>query len=163
MAETAHLQKTRLSKNEHTVRSQRSRVTNAEQAGLMLLPGIDGRNPWVRRVKDLIEVHTSDLGGYEEITAAERSLLRRVAVLTAEAERLEAIFALADKPDILHIDLYTRLASQVHRILCSLGLQRRTKVVGPTLADYMAERQQIDAVRIGADEQLDDDGADGKP
>jgi hypothetical protein len=91
------------------------------------------------------------------VSAAERSLLRRVSVLTTEMERLEMLFALATEPDIVHLDLYSRLSGQLLRILCSLGLQRRPRVVSSTLADYIAEKQQIDA-----DEQLVDDDAAGQ-
>jgi hypothetical protein len=38
---------------------QCSRVTN----GSALLPRVDGRSAWVRRCKDIIEAHLSDLGG----------------------------------------------------------------------------------------------------
>jgi hypothetical protein len=66
---------------------QKSRLTNGA-----LLPGIDGRSAWVRRCKDVIEQHLADL---PDATAAERSIVRRAAVLTTELERLEARFAVA--------------------------------------------------------------------
>ena len=56
---------------------QRSSVTN----GSKLLAGIDGRSAWVRRCKDVIAAHLSDI---PDPTAAERSLIRRAAVLTTE-------------------------------------------------------------------------------
>ena len=65
---------------------QRSRITN----GSALLPGIDGRSAWVRRTKDIISSHVSDLGGVDNTSAAERSLIRRASVMTVELERLEA-------------------------------------------------------------------------
>src|SRR6202045_4159049 len=70
---------------------QRSRVTN----GSALLPGVDGRSAWVRRCKDIIEAHLSDLGGEDNTSAAERSLIRRASVMTVELERMEARFAVA--------------------------------------------------------------------
>ena len=72
---------------------QRSRITN----GSALLPGVDGRSPWVRRCKDVIAAHLSDLGGEDNTSAAERSIIRRASVLTVELERLEARFALAER------------------------------------------------------------------
>ena len=36
---------------------QKSRITN----GSALLPGVDGRSPWVRRCKDVIAAHLSDI------------------------------------------------------------------------------------------------------
>src|SRR5271166_4468482 len=49
---------------------QRSRVTN----GTALLPGVDGRSAWMRRCKDIIAAHVSDLGGEDNISAAEPAL-----------------------------------------------------------------------------------------
>jgi hypothetical protein len=68
----------------------RSRITNGGE----LLPGVDQRSRWVRRCKDVIAAHISDLGGTDNTSAAERSLIRRAAVLTTELEQLEARFAL---------------------------------------------------------------------
>src|SRR5262245_23135164 len=50
----------------------RSRITN----GTDLLPGIDGRSNWARRFRDVISLHTSDLGGLEECSEAEKSIIR---------------------------------------------------------------------------------------
>jgi hypothetical protein len=47
-----------------------------------LLPGIDGRSAWVRRAKDIIALHLSDLGGFDNTSAAERSIVRRASTLT---------------------------------------------------------------------------------
>jgi hypothetical protein len=85
----------------------RSRITN----GTALLPDVDGRSPWVRRVKDIIAAHLSDLGGEDNTSAAERSIVRRAATLTVELERLEGKFALAGEADRLDLDLYQRPAT----------------------------------------------------
>jgi hypothetical protein len=69
---------------------QKSRITN----GSALLPGVDGRSAWVRRCRDVISSHLSDLGGADNTSAAERSIVRRAATLTVELERLEEKFAL---------------------------------------------------------------------
>jgi hypothetical protein len=58
---------------------QMSAVTNGRR---MLADG-DNRGPWVRRLKDVIELHISDLGGLENASEAERSIIRRAAVLRA--------------------------------------------------------------------------------
>jgi hypothetical protein len=52
--------------------AQRSRVAN----GSALLPGVDGRSAWVRRCKELIADHLADLGGEDNCSAAERSIIR---------------------------------------------------------------------------------------
>jgi hypothetical protein len=43
----------------------KSRITN----GTAFLPGIDGRSAWIRRAKDLISEHLSDLGGADNTSA----------------------------------------------------------------------------------------------
>jgi hypothetical protein len=83
---------------------QRSRIAN----GTALLSGVDGRSTWVRRCKELIADHTTDLGGEDNCSAAERSIVRRAAVLTVELERLEAKFALAGEASPEEIDPRSR-------------------------------------------------------
>ena len=112
---------------------QRSRITN----GSALLPGVDGRSPWVRRCKDVIAAHLSDLGGEDNTSAAERSIIRRASVLTVELERLEARFALAEQASPEDLDLYQRTAGNLRRLLEAVGLQRRARNLTPNLKDYL--------------------------
>src|SRR5262245_547456 len=126
-------------------KSGRSRITN----GRVLLHAVDGRSPWVRRCKDIIAAHLSDLGGEDNTSAAERSIVRRAAVLTTQAEMLEAKFALAqgDVPPE-DLDLYARVAGNLRRLLEAVGLQRRARDIGPSLgdiirADHQAQREQM--------------------
>ena len=126
----------------------RSAVSN----GTQLLPGLPGTNVWVRRCKDIIADHLSDLGGANNTSSAERSLIRRASVLTVELERLEAKFAMAnaanEAPSDSDLDLYQRTAGNLRRLLESVGLQRRAKDVGSSLgdmirADQEKQRQQL--------------------
>jgi hypothetical protein len=112
---------------------QRSRITN----GSALLPGVDGRSPWVRRCKDIIAAHLSDLGGEANTSTAERSLIRRAAVLTTELERLEIKFALAGEANADEIDLYARTSGNLRRLLEAIGIQRRPRNRTPNLKDYL--------------------------
>jgi hypothetical protein len=112
---------------------RKSRITN----GSCLLPGVDGRSPWVKRAKDIIAAHLSDLGGEDNTSTAERSIIRRVATITAELERLEVRFALANAASPEDLDLYQRTASTLKRLLESVGLQRRSlDVTPPSIEDY---------------------------
>jgi hypothetical protein len=111
----------------------RSRVTN----GSRLLEGIDGRNAWVRRLRDLIALHLSDLGGEDAVSEAERSIIRRIATLTVELERMEAGFAVAGEALPEQIDLYQRTASSLRRLLESIGLERRSRTVVPSVSEYL--------------------------
>ena len=65
---------------------QKSAISN----GSKLLPGIDQRSAWVRRCRDIIAEHLSDLGGHDNCSAAERSIVRRASVIEVELEMLEA-------------------------------------------------------------------------
>jgi hypothetical protein len=112
----------------------RSVLTN----GKKLLPGIDQRSPWIRRCKDLIAAHLSDLGGTDNTSAAERSLIRRAAVLTTELEMLEARFAAAGQASSEDLDLYQRTAGNLRRLLEAIGLQRRPRLLTPSVSEYLS-------------------------
>ena len=113
----------------------RSRISNGSQ----LLAGVDGRSTWARRLRDLIELHTNDLGGDANISEAERAIVRRASVLIVELERMETDFALANgAPNIATLDAYQRAAGNLRRLLEWLGLQRRARDVTPGVRQYVA-------------------------
>jgi hypothetical protein len=124
---------------------QRSRVTN----GTALLPGVDGRSAWMRRCKDIIAAHVNDLGGEDNISAAERSLIRRAAVITTELEMMEARFAAAGHADPGELDLYQRTAGNLRRLLEAVGLQRRAKPV-PDLDTFLEMRKRAKRIVPGS-------------
>ena len=114
----------------------RSRITN----GSTLLPGVDGRSAWVRRCKDVIASHISDLGGVDNCSAAERSIVRRASVMTVELERLEVKFAKAGEANADELDQYARVSANLRRLLEAVGLQRRPRDISvPTLSDIALE------------------------
>ncbi len=115
----------------------RSRISN----GSALLAGVDGRSTWVRRLRDLIALHLSDLGGEDAVSEAERSIVRRIATLTVELERMESVFAIAGEALPDQIDLYQRTANSLRRLLEAVGLERRAHDVTPSLADYLASKR----------------------
>jgi hypothetical protein len=112
----------------------RSAVTN----GSVVLPGVDGRSTWVRRLRDLIALHVADLGGEDTISEAERSIVRRAATLTVELERLEAKFATAGQAEAGELALYTTTSNTLKRLLEAVGLRRRSRDVTPDLHHYIA-------------------------
>ena len=120
---------------------QRSRVSN----GSVLLPGVDGRSPWVRRCKDILAAHLSDLGGLDNCSAAEHSIIRRAAVLTTELEVLEVRFAKAGEADADDLETYQRCANSLRRLLEAIGLQRRPRDVSLTL-DQIQTEHNVDAM-----------------
>jgi hypothetical protein len=91
-------------------------------------------------MRDLMDLHLSDLGGPDNVSEAEASLVRRAAVIETELERLESRFA-SGEGTASELDLYQRSAGNLRRLLEATGLQRRAKPV-QSLADYIASRPQ---------------------
>jgi hypothetical protein len=114
----------------------KSAITNGD-----VLPGVDGRSTWARRLRDLIALHVADLGGDDNSSAAERAIIRRASVLIVELERLELSFAEAEGiPDLATLYAYQQTANGMRRLLESVGLERRAKDVSPRLlSEIMAE------------------------
>ncbi len=90
---------------------------------------MDQRSAWVRRAKDVISSHISDLGGEDNTSAAERSIVRRASILTVELERLEAKFAAAGAAPAEDLDLYIRAAGNLRRLLEAIGIKRRYRAI----------------------------------
>jgi hypothetical protein len=129
----------------YEARTARSRVTN----GVAILPGIDGRSVWARRLRDLVKLHLSDIGGRSVASEAEFSIVRRASAITVELERLELRFAEANlagqPPDPVDFDLYLRGANSLRRLLEAVGLQRRPKDVTPPLREYLGNIERAEA------------------
>jgi hypothetical protein len=64
----------------------RSAVTN----GSVLFNGVDHRSAWMRRYRDLIADHVSDLGGIAAMSQSEQVLARRAAMLCLQCELMES-------------------------------------------------------------------------
>jgi hypothetical protein len=124
----------------------RSRMTN----GKVLLTGVDGRSAWSRRFRDLIQIHTEDLGGEANTSAAERSIVRRAAALTTELEAMEARFAIAGGATAEELDVYSRVSNTMRRHLESIGIKRRPREV-LSLSEYLSRTE----AEAEADDVLD--------
>ena len=71
----------------------RSKLSN----GSKLLPMTDGRSA-TARFRDLYEDIVADLGGQDLLSEGQKQLARRAAMLSAEAERLEALTVRDERP-----------------------------------------------------------------
>jgi hypothetical protein len=116
---------------------QKSRVAN----GSAVVSGVDQRCAWVRRLKEHLSEHLSDV---PDASAAERSIIRRASVLTVELERMETAFALAGEADPETLDLYARTAGNLRRLLEAVGLRPRPRLrdVTPDPLDYAREHSE---------------------
>ena len=84
----------------------------------------DGRSPWSRRYRDLIAGHVSDLGGSEALSEAQMSLVRRASAIECELEQMEGRLSQGETIDL---DVFTRSASHLRRILETLGIDRASR------------------------------------
>jgi hypothetical protein len=100
-------------------------------------------------------LHLSDLGGSDRASEAEKAIVRRIATLIVEPERLEMCFAEAGEATDHQLELYQRTANTLRRLLEAVGLQRRPKDVTPTLDQYLKQRHPIIDHGDGDGEALD--------
>jgi hypothetical protein len=138
--------------------TQRSRVTNGKS---LFVRGGNGRGPWARRMRDIVEAHVSDIGGATTASEAQRSIIRRIATLTVELERIEAKFAIGTGDNLL--DVYQRTAGNLRRLLESIGLERRSRDITPTLAEYLDARAEETATGSFVSEPGSEAGAEETP
>jgi hypothetical protein len=105
----------------------RSATTNGNR---QFAQGGDGRGAWVRRWRDLTDLHVGDLGGRDTLSEGQLSLCRKASTLEVSLEQIEACMSEGkDTPE--QLDLYNRLSGNLRRILETIGLKRVAKTVSP--------------------------------
>ena len=115
-------------------RTRRCAVSN----GKRLLNGIDARTTDGRRYYALIENFSRDLGGVDQLSEAEMSLVRASASLTLKSEQLQAAIIRGEPVDP---DELVRLSSEARR--CLERIQKREKPKADRLTDYLAKRGKV--------------------
>jgi hypothetical protein len=110
------------------------------------LADVDHRSAVMRRLRDLIHLHESDLGGEDAISESERRIVRRAAMLTLQLEMLDSKFAANDGEATLpQLQLYQQVSNTLRRLLESVGLKRRARDVSPPrLDEYLRSRPGAD-------------------
>ena len=110
-------------------RSHRSAISNGTR--LFALSGeIDGRTSTARRFRDIIETVTSDLGGKDRLSEAQKQLIRRASALSIMCEGVEADLV-RDMP--FDVANYLTATNSLRRVLETLGIARVAKDVGTTV------------------------------
>jgi hypothetical protein len=119
------------------------KVRSAVTSGRQLFIGGDPNSAWSRRYADIVVGHLSDLGGADLLSEAQFSLIRRAAAIECELERLDARLSAGEPVDL---DSYGRCAGHLRRLFETIGVERKSRDVTPTLHEIAAE---IHAVREG--------------
>ncbi|MGA2816651.1 MAG: hypothetical protein ABSE67_10200 [Xanthobacteraceae bacterium] len=130
----------------------RSRITNGNE----LLHGlVDSRTVWVRRCRDIIASHISDLGGADNVSTAELSIVRRVATLTVVLEQFETKFANAGAASGNELSDYQAATGNLRRLLESIGIRGRRAVdVTPRSLRAQLQAEADAAAEIEAAESI---------
>lgn len=97
-----------------------TRVTKGKE----LLPGIDKRTLWARRLHDLVANHVADLGGQTHVTQSQFALIRAAATTTMILEKWELQFATQDNISVADLLGYQTTLNSLRRVLETLGLNR---------------------------------------
>jgi hypothetical protein len=119
-------------------REGRSSVSNGTK--LFSVDGLDGRSQTVRRFRDLVETMTFDLGGADLLSEFQRQLIRRAAALSVMAEAVEADLV-RDRPFAI-VD-YGTVCDRLRRLCETLGIERKSRDVTPTLSQYLSAKSEI--------------------
>ena len=100
------------------------------------LTDLDGRYPVVRGLKHQYACYTSDLGGIQNLSHMERTLVKRIVHLVYLVEQKESAL-IGGKP--LDVNEYFTAVNCLSGLLSKLGLKRRAKQL-PSLQNYLSER-----------------------
>ena len=95
---------------------------NDEKVSLLTLDNLDGRTLAVRRIKELETQIMTDMG--DDLTEAQRSLLRRAVVLSALLDDQEARWVDGTP---FELNEYLSATNVLRRLLSTLGLERKPK------------------------------------
>ncbi len=117
-------------------RQFRSAVTNGKRLHVQPV----GDTASSRRFRDVLAEITSDLGGADRLSEAQRQLARRCATLSLECEKMDAAALLGQPVDL---EIYGRLCDRLGRAFQRLGITRAPRDVTPDLRTYI--EQQGDA------------------
>ena len=120
----------------------RSRITNSNGE---LLPDIDGRSIIARRYRDIISAILVDQGGADQCSESRTQLIRRFAAAAVLAEQMESRLANGEQIDIQE---HATLSSTLVRLAQRIGIDRVAKDITPSLDQYLANQEAVDADTI---------------
>ena len=124
-------------------RSDTRRAKSCVSNGTEILPGVDGRSLVARRYRDITSAVIADQGGLARMSEARQQLIRRFAAAAVIAEQMEAKLA---NGEAVNIQEHALLSSTLTRLASRIGIDRRIRNITPSLQEYLAMKDQEDAV-----------------
>jgi hypothetical protein len=109
----------------------------AARAKLLTLEALDGRTIAARAVRDLIGAIESDLGG--DPSTAQQQIIQRAAVTGAVLEDMATKWLAGGDLDVA---MWATLTNVERRLYETLGIERRSKDVTPSLETYLASKER---------------------
>ncbi|NTG12678.1 hypothetical protein G6L05_02810 [Agrobacterium rhizogenes] len=119
-----------------------SRNRSAISNGSWLLEGVDNRSALGRRYRDLCMSFADDLGGADSLTEPQKALVRQLAAVTVESEKLQS--AIVQGKDVDHESL-VRLTNLHARLLKQLGVKAYGKKQRRSQAEILNGRRGVAA------------------
>jgi hypothetical protein len=104
---------------------------------LLALQDFDKRTLAYTETKKLITAIESDLGGADQLSAAERQIVQHAAVVGAMLADFEVRYLAGKRIDTSE---YGFLVGVQHRLFSLVGLRRRSKDITPSLDQVLAEK-----------------------
>jgi len=117
----------------------RSAVTSGRK---LFVDAGDPNSAWSRRYHDLVCAHVRDAGGIEIFSGAQMSLIRRASAIECELERLDARLSMSLPVDM---PVCAAVSGHLRRIFETLGLKRVARNIVPSLVEYLANKDDVDA------------------
>jgi hypothetical protein len=114
----------------------RRKPHRATRPQLLTRDQLDGRTNAAKVFDRLVVDIEGDLGGRDQLSTIERALVEAFAGACVTLHHLNAKLALGEEIDLSQ---HAQAVSAMVRVASRLGLQRRAKDVGPTLADVIRE------------------------
>jgi hypothetical protein len=122
----------------------KSKLRSAISNGKHILTDVDHRGFEMRRLRDLISDHLSDLGGTDQCSHAERILASKASMICLLTEMQEREFARVKfNVSPRQLACYLHACGNLTRILQTLGLQRRQRDI-TSVDQYLREREQAE-------------------
>ena len=118
---------------------QKPQGSAAGKARLLTLDDLDRRTQAYRLTSEILEGVMSDMGGADHCTTLQRSLAESVAVMGAMIRDLEVRFLKGEAVDIAE---YTALINARRREATTIGLERKSRDVTPSLAEYVRSKAE---------------------
>jgi len=125
-----------MSTHRNQIDSTSTRNRSAISNGSWLLDGVDNRSALGRRFRDLCTSFADDLGGASSLNEPQRALIRQVAAVTVESEKLQASIVKGESVD--HENL-VRLNNLQARLVKQLDIKPKGQKRKRSLQDILGQ------------------------